>query len=536
MTKEKKETYLKGAMFLGAAGILVKIMGALFRIPLGRAIGSEGMGYYQVGYTVYNFMLAFTYAGFPTAISKLVSAKKARGEHTAAHDTFLTALKMLSFLGLAGSLALGFGAGFLANYVFESPLAYHSILALAPTVLFISILAAFRGYFQGMKDMKPTALSQVVEQFGRVLVGLALAFTMLRLSGEPLAAAGGVFGAGAGGLAAMIMIIFLYRKRKMAGKMVTSDSLGLPPETTGKMMKDIVAIAFPIAIGAAVMPLINMVDTLVVLRRLQESGFTYAQANSLYGQLQGMAATLVNLPQVITIALAMSIVPAVSDAAARKDWEAVQTDSASVFRVSLMMGLPASAGLVVLAHPIMQFIYPGEPASLGEIMFIMGFAVFFLTQLQTLTGILQGLGKPHIPVRNLMIGAGCKLFLTYFLTATFLHVRGAAIGTVVAYIIAFSLNLWAVKKLTGVRFDMKQVFLKPFISVMVMAVLAWGSHRILLPMLGNSLAVVLAISIGAATYGLMLLKTDALEMRDFDLLPKGDKIAQLLKKLKLLRP
>lgn len=535
MTKEKKETYLKGAMFLGAAGILVKIMGALFRIPLGRAIGSEGMGYYQVGYTVYNFMLAFTYAGFPTAISKLVSAKKARGHHAAAHDIFLTALKMLAVLGVVGSLLLGLGAGYLANNVFESPLAYHSVLALAPTVLFISILAAFRGYFQGMKDMKPTALSQVVEQFGRVVIGLSLAFIMLSLHGQPLAAAGGVFGAGAGGLAAMGMMIFLYRKRKRANQIQMTDTLGIPREPISVMMKDIFSIAMPIAIGAAVMPLINMLDTLIVLRRLQESGFTYAQANSLYGQLQGMAATLVNLPQVLTIALAMSIVPAISDAAARQDWDSVQADTASVFRVSLMMGLPAATGLVVLAHPIMQLIYPEEPASLGQIMFIMGFAVFFLTQLQTLTGILQGLGKPHIPVRNLMIGAGLKLVLTYTLTATVLHVRGAAIGTVVAYITAFTLNLLAVKKLTGVTFDRRRVFFKPLLSVAVMALCAWGGHRILRPILGSNVAVLIAISMGAAVYGLMLLKTDALEMRDFDLLPKGDKIAEVLKRLKLLK-
>ncbi len=281
------------------------------------------------------------------------------------------------------------------NNVFESPLACHSVLALAPTVLFISVLAAFRGYFQGMKDMKPTALSQVVEQFGRVIIGLSLAFLLLSLSGEPLAAAGGVFGAGAGGLAAMTMMIFLYKKRKVAGQIELTDSLGLPPEPTRVIVKDIVSIAFPIAIGAAVMPLINMLDTLVVLRRLQESGFTYEEANSLYGQLQGMAATLVNLPQVLTIALAMSIVPAVSDAAARKDWDSVQADSASVFRVSLMMGLPAATGLVVLAHPIMQFIYPGEPASLGEIMFIMALPCFSSPSCKPLPASFRGL-ENHI--------------------------------------------------------------------------------------------------------------------------------------------
>ena len=531
----KKDTYLKGAMFLGAAGILVKIMGALFRIPLGRAMGSEGMGYYQVGYTVYNFLLAFTYAGFPTAISKLVSEKKARGQHTAAHAIFTTTLKLLAVLGLTGSLLLAFGARYLVNTVFESPLAYYSVLALAPTIFFISILAAYRGYFQGMKDMKPTALSQVVEQFGRVVIGLTLAFIMLRTLGEPLAASGAVLGAGAGGMMALLFMVIIYARKRQQDKFPVTDKLGDEPETAFIIIRNVLKIAVPIAIGAAVMPMINMLDTVIVLRRLQQTGYTYEQANSLYGQLQGMASTLVNLPQVVTIALAMSIVPAVSDAAAREDWVSVREDSASVFRVSLMLGLPAATGLIVLAAPIMTMLFPAEPASLGQIMFIMGFAVLFLTQLQTLTGILQGLGRADIPVRNLMTGALFKLVLTYTLTATALHVRGAAIGTVTAYFVAFYLNLHYVKKLTGLKLDMKQIVYKPLLSVGVMGAVAYFLHRFTMPFIGNTLAVMMAITAGALVYGLMLLKIDAFEERDFDLLPKGRQIAALLQRMNLLK-
>lgn len=531
----KKDTYLKGAMFLGAAGILVKIMGALFRIPLGRAMGSEGMGYYQVGYTVYNFLLAFTYAGFPTAVSKLVSEKKAKGQHAHAHAIFTTTLKLLAFLGLAGSLFLALGARYLVDVVFESPLAYHAVLALAPTIFFISILAAYRGYFQGMKDMKPTALSQVVEQLGRVVVGLSLAFFLLRTLGEPIAAAGAVLGAGAGGVAALAFMFYFYRQRRRRETFPITDQLGIEPESTPTIIKNVMKIALPIAIGAAVMPMINMLDTAIVLRRLQATGYTYEQANSLYGQLQGMASTMVNLPQVVTIALAMSIVPAVSDAAARDDWVSVREDSASVFRVSMMLGLPASAGLVALAGPIMRMLFPAEPASLGQVMFIMGFAVLFLTQLQTLTGIIQGLGRPDIPVRNLMTGALFKLVITYTLTATFLHVRGAAIGTVTAYFVAFFLNLRAVQKMTGLKLDKTQMVYKPLLCVGVMAAVAYGLHRIMEPITGNTLAVLTAVAVGALVYGLMLLKTNSLEARDFHMLPKGEKIAALLRRFRLLQ-
>jgi len=297
----------------------------------------------------------------------------------------------------------------------------------------------------------------------------------------------------------------------------------------------VLKIAVPIAIGAAVMPMINMLDTAIVLRRLQATGYTYEQANSLYGQLQGMASTMVNLPQVVTIALAMSIVPAVSDAAARDDWVSVREDSASVFRVSMMLGLPASAGLVVLAGPIMRMLFPAEPASLGQVMFIMGFAVLFLTQLQTLTGIIQGLGRPDIAVRNLMTGALFKLVITYTLTATFLHVRGAAIGTVTAYFVAFVLNLRAVQKMTGLKLDKTQMVYKPLLCVGAMAAVAYGLHRILEPVTGNTLAVLTAVAAGALVYGIMLLKTNSVEARDFQMLPKGEKIAALLQRFRLMQ-
>lgn len=531
----KKETYLKGAVLLGAAGILVKIMGALFRIPLGRAMGSEGMGYYQVAYTVYNFLLAFTYAGFPTAISKLVSEKKAKGQHGHAHAIFSTTLQLLTFLGLAGSLFLALGARYLVDEVFKSPLSYHAVMALVPTIFFISVLAAYRGYFQGMKDMKPTALSQIAEQLGRVVVGLSLAFLLLRTMGEPIAAAGAVLGAGAGGVAALGFMLFFYAQRRRRETFLITDQLGIAPEPTTTIIKNVLKIAMPIAIGAAVMPMINMMDTVIVLRRLQATGHTYEQAMSLFGQLQGMASTMVNLPQVITIALAMSIVPAMSDAAARDDWASIRQDSASVFRVSMMLGLPASAGLVTLAGPIMRMLFPAEPASLGQVMFIMGFAVLFLTQLQTLTGIIQGLGRPDIPVRNLMIGALFKLVITYTLTATFLHVRGAAIGTVTAYFVAFILNLRAVQKMTGLKLDRTQMIYKPLLCVGVMSAVAYGLHRMLEPVTGNTLAVLTAVTAGAVVYGIMLLKTNSLEAQDFNLLPRGEKIAALLRKLKLMQ-
>lgn len=531
----KKDSFLKGAVILGAAGIIVKVMGAFFRIPLGRIIGSEGVGYYQAGYTVFNLLLAFTAAGFPTAISKLVSEKRAKGDYKGAHKVFRTSFYLLLVLGAVGSIALALLTSLLVQDVFKSPNAYYAVLALAPAVFFVSALASFRGYFQGMKDMTPTAISQVVEQAARVLFGLSLAVILLKRFDITYAAAGASLGAGIGAAFALVMMIFIYLKRKNKILRMEGQTLDSIEETSQQIIKNLLRISIPIAIGAAVMPLINTIDTIIVMRRLQAIGFSVQESTSLYGQLQGMAATLVNLPQVITVALATSIVPVISESVATNDVQRVQEDTKSALRVALLIGLPASVGLAVLSSPIMAMLFPKEPASVGEILFFLALAVTFLAPLQTLTGVLQGLGKPDIPVRNLIIGAAFKFMVTYVLTGVpILNVKGAAIGTVVAYFVAFCLNLLAIKKETKVTFPLQQFLTKPLLSVGTMGLVVYISYRQLFKLFGNSVSTVISIAIGGMVYGIMLLKTRTIIKEDFDLLPGGDKLVQVLHKLRLM--
>lgn len=532
----KKDTFLKGAFILGVAGMIVKVMGAFFRIPLGRIIGSEGMGYYQAGYTVFNLLLAFTASGFPTAISKLVSEKRATMDYKGAHKVFKTSFYLLLTLGAVGSIILALITPFLVNDVFRSPNALQAVMALSPAVFFVAVIASFRGYFQGMKDMTPTAISQVVEQAARVVFGLFLAVLLLKKLDIRYGAAGASSGASIGAAFAFVVMVWIYRRKK--DKVIPSEgqALDAKEETSKEIIINLLRIAIPIAIGAAVMPLINMLDTFIVLRRLQAIGFSYEEANSLYGQLQGMAATLVNLPQVLTVALAMSVVPVISESVATNDWDAVRSDAKSALRVALLIGLPASVGLAVLSTPIMTMLYPNEPASIGKVLLFLAFAVTFLTPLQTLTGVLQGLGKPDVPVKNLMVGAVFKFVVSYVLTGIpEINVKGAAIGTVVAYFVAFLLNFMVVRRETKVKIGIQQFVIKPLLSVGTMGIVVYIVYRQLYPLLGNSLATILSIGVGAAVYGIMLLKTQTIVREDFDLLPGGSKLLKLLQRLRLMK-
>ncbi len=532
----ERDTFLKGAFILGISGILVKIIGAFFRIPLANIIGSEGVGYYQVAYPVYTFLLSFSAAGFPTAISKLVSEKRARGNIRGGHRVFQVAFGILVAVGIASFLFLSLIAGPLVNDFVQSPNSYFAVLALAPALLFIPVMAAYRGYFQGLQDMAPTAISQVVEQIARVVIGLGLAIFLLGY-GTKYAAAGASFGATVGGIAGLIVMLIIYanRRNKIFAEFQPLEQY--KEESAGRITKDLLKIAVPITTGAAVLPLINMIDSMIVLRRLQGAvGLSYEEANSLFGQLTGMANTLIQLPPVLTTALAMSIVPVIAASKIKNDTVAIERDVKSAFRVTFLVGLPSFVGLAILSTPIMTMLFPKEPGSAGRILLYLSFATLALSLVQTLTGILQGIGKQEIPVFNLIIGAVAKFIVTYILTGIpFFNIRGAAVGTVVAYVVAATLDFIAVRKHTNVRFEFVQFILKPVISVSVMGGAVYLAYRLILPITGNTISTITAIIVGGVVYGLMLFITGTIKEEDFLILPRGDELAAIFRKLNLLR-
>jgi stage V sporulation protein B len=439
-------------------------------------------------------------------------------------------------IGVVSFLFLSLGARFLVDTFIKGPNSYFSILALAPALLFIPVMAAYRGYFQGLQNMIPTAVSQVVEQIARVIAGLALA-TFLLSYGTEYAAAGASFGATAGAIAGLIVIFLIYINNKNAIFSEFQSIEQYREEPPGRIAKDLLRIAVPITVGAAVLPLINMIDSMIVLRRLQEAiGLSYFEANSLFGQLTGMAITLVQLPPVLTTALSMSIVPVIAASKVREDTVSIERDIKSAFRVTLLIGLPSFVGLAVLSTPIMTMLFPKEPASAGKVLLYLSFATLSLASVQTLTGILQGIGKPEIPVRNLLFGALTKLIVTYILTGVpFLNIKGAAIGTVMAYVVAAALDLVAVKKNTKVKFEFIQFVLKPTISVGIMGGAVYLIHRSALSLTGNTISTIGSIIIGGIVYGLMLLITGTILEEDFLILPGGDRLAAFLHRLGLLK-
>ncbi|MDI9493017.1 MAG: polysaccharide biosynthesis protein [Bacillota bacterium] len=538
-----RKTFLQGAVVLGVAGLIIKVMGAVFRIPLANIIGDTGMGYYQTAYPVYVLLLTLSTAGVPVAISRMVAERNALGNNYEAYRVFRISFALLFAIGISSSAVLFFGAEAIVTHL-GNPGAKMAMMSIAPALLFVPMMASFRGFFQGLQNMNPTAISQVVEQLFRVSAGLTLAVVLVD-RGLEYAAAGASFGATAGSVVGLLTVVglFLYHRRSILEGVVRIK--GERSESSSRILIQILAIAIPITIGAAIMPIMNTIDVAIVIKRLAASGFTPDAANSLYGQLTGMAGPLINFPQVLTQAIAMSLVPAVAAAYKRKEMDFLRYNVELGLRTSLILGLPCALGLMTLSEPIMLLLYPAQRASAvsaAPSLFILSFGVIFLATVQTLTSVLQGIGKQLISVRNLAVGALAKVVLTYYLTAIpSVNIRGAAVGTVCAYIVASTLNLLAVTKYTGTRFDLRLTIIKPLISGLVMSAFVFATHRVVYIVLGNimdsinkanALATLLAILVGVLVYFVMLLKTRTITSEELKLLPKEDKWIRLFDRFK----
>ena len=534
MSEEKKSTFLKGAVILGLAGVVVKILGAAFRIPITWIITSEGLGYYQTAYPIYVLLISIATSGFPVAISKMVSARRAHGDVRGADRVFRIIFVILLAMGVITSTVMLFGAKYIVTVMLQNPKAYLALVMLVPAILLVPVMAAFRGYFQGLNNMNPSAISQISEQFARVIFGVGLAILFVP-KGLEYGAAGATFGATAGAICGLSVMLYIYYKNKKTRQLELESSPVFPREKTSDILRELITIALPIIIGALVMPTMNTIDLALVMRRLVSAGFTHAEANTMYAQLTGIAATLINLPQVITSAIAISLVPVISSAYAVNDIKRTRENTNLAIRVSLLIGLPCAVGLFVLATPIIGLLYPNEPASVGGILAIMAIGVVFLSLIQSFTSVLQGMGKAHIPVFNLFVGAAVKFVLTYVLTALpSLNVKGAAISTVVAYVVAAVLDYFSVKKYLGLKFSVNDFLFRPLITAGIMGIIARVTYVITVPFAGNSISTLLAVAVGGVVYVVTLFLTKTITREDLQSLPKGKNIIGKLEKMKLM--
>ena len=519
---------VKGAAIISGAGILVKIIGAFFRIPLTNWIGELGMSYYQVAYTIYSALLIMATAGFPVALSRMVSENMAVGKNRNAHKIFRVFLVLMGVIGVLLFTICFFGAESLSNFI-GNPLAAKSVRAVAPAILIVSLLAAYRGYFQGRQNMNPTALTQILEQLVRVIVGLALTGILIKKSLEK-AAAGAVFGATAGAAAGLALMVFIFvLHKKSINKLVTMGDQTC--DDTVSIVKKIFIIAIPIMIGAEVLPIMNSLDMVIVLRRLQATGWSMEEAQSLYAIISAFCSTLIGLPQVFIQSIAISIVPAIAGAVARNSMVDTRENISLGYKLTMFVSAPCAFGMFFLARPILYLMYPmrleGAETAVVPLM-ILSLSIILFSVYNTTTGILQAVNKQWLPVIYLAIGVLAKIPISYITVGIkSLNIRGTCASTVIAFAIAAFFNARAVEKNTGIKTDLS-VFVKPVLASIAMGVIALVSQKGLALILGGRIATVIAVLIGVVVYMVLAIAFKVVSPQDLRMLPKGEKINSLI--------
>ncbi len=548
----KKVSFVKGAVILSIAGIICKIIGAIYRIPLTNLIGEQGMAYYSVSFDIYNVLLVVSAAGLPVAISKMVSERTTLGDHLGAYRVFKTAVAVLAILGALFSAVMMALSGPLAHVINKDmENLWQSILWTGPALFFVCIISAYRGYFQGMQVMMPTATSQVVEQVGRLAIGIPLASWLFALGGKFMGANGAVIATTASeGIALIILIaIFLTARPRLRQRIeIQKAHAQIRQMRTRSILKRLAKLAVPVTIGAFIMPAVQFIDTLMVMNVLKGiQGMDKDSIEGLYGILKNCVNPLINLPAVLTLSLMMSLVPAISSSLAEKDFVTLRKKAGAGLKLAIITGLPCMAGFFLLARPILSMMYSG---SLGndvymnlsdtdiavQLLQILSIGVFFISIIQTLTGVLQGMGRMFTPVVNLLIGAVIKVVLTFFLVRDpSLNIQGAAISTVACYAVAAILNIIFMIRHTQMRFRFMDFIVKPVIATAGMGALVYFGHTLLSGMIGANLSAVIVIVLAIVIYFIMILVFGALKEEDMEFLPGGRKLERLMKRFGMWR-
>lgn len=532
MSREKKQSFMGGVTIMAVSTIFVKICGALYKIPLNNILGDEGLTHFNSAYNIYALLLSLSTAGLPLALSKLISEANATNRRTQMRRCLNTALGIFVTVGAAGSAMMLLFTRQLAAAM-NNTLAYWPIKCLGISVVCVSVMCAYRGFAQGQQNMIPTATSQLIEAFFKLVVGLPLAWWLIHNGASlEIGAAGAITGVSAGIVLAMIYMI-VNHVRTRAPIMWGVDKA----QSYGTIARRLLALSIPITLGQAGMSLFNLLDQVIILGQLQDVlGLSEREAASLFGQYS-FGSTLFNLPSSFLPAVAVSLVPAVTVAVTRKDHKEVNKVVTTSFRLIAMLAIPAGVGLSVLAGPILLLLYPARRETAIAATYhlqLLGIASIFVCIMLLTNSIMQAHGKVNWPIYTMLIGGAVKVGVNYILVGNpDINVKGAPIGTLVCYGLIAFLNLVLVSRLLEKKPNYLAIFAKPAIASVVMGLSAWASHGLISKFLHGgyikeSLCTIGAVGIAVIVYLILVIALRMITAEDLKMVPHGAKLARIL--------
>ncbi len=521
------------------ASLIVKVIGAFFQIPLQNMIGGEespAFGLFSAAYRIYTAMLIISTVGLPAALSKMVAEATACGREREVRRIVRVAAGIFVPVGVLATVVLFFGAGTFAGWI-KNPDARLAVMAIAPSVAMVAIISVFRGYYQGRANMVPTAVSQVIEAMGKLFAGLGLAY-YAKQNGmdDSVVAALTVLGVTLGEVVAAgyMMIQAGISRRRSERVQLLSDAV----RPTRELVKTLLSLSIPITISSAVMSLTDLIDVALIAARLQSPavGMTAEAATTAYGIYTGTV-NFFNLPQTLITALAVSVLPTIASARASQNFTKVSKTMGTAMRLTMIITLPAGAGFLLLSGPILRMFYSvGVSEQGGPLMAMLGFAVPAVALVAVTNATLQAFGRIDLPLISMFLGAVVKMLGDYYLIGNpEFGILGAPISTAVCYWLIALLNLFHIARLSHALPPLGKTVGRPLAATIGMGAATYLSHTVLLRVLDTApgtlldkLATLIAIAVAAVVYVVLLLLLRAVEREDVLLLPKGEKIANIL--------
>ena len=493
----KKQSLIKASLVLGIAGIVARFLGLFFRWPLIMLIGDEGVGYYQMSYPLYMFFVAMA-SGVPVAISKMISEKKAKGDIEGIFVILKESTILMMLLGTGTTLILFVFAKPIIKFVQWDMKSYYALLGISFAPFVISIMTIYRGFFQGLQNMTPSGISQILEQIGRVIIGVGLAILLLP-KGIEYAAGGAAFGAAAGGV---IGASYLHEKYKKVRKEMWNKKVKSNPEVLSAILK----IALPISVGTTVGTIMSLIDSILVPQKLLQAGLSSENATILYAQLTGKANVITNIPLTLSMALGTSLIPIIAENYIMRKRGELESKVQLSMKMSMIIAMPCTLGLYFLAGPIMKVIFPGRYEGILILKYL-SISVPFIVITQTTTSIMQGIGHYIRPIINLFLGCIVKIILTFILVPIpEINIYGAVIASISAYLVAAILNLISLRSRLKLRLNIYKSFIKPSIAAMIMIIGVLSSYIFLFNKTGsNTSSCLIAIFLGIIIYVILIL-------------------------------
>ena len=525
---QKKQNFLQGTALLAMATAIVKVIGAFYKIPLNAIIGEKGFGYFNTAYEIYNVLLMISTAGLPVAMSRMISQASSLKHYNQVRRVYSTARGIFLGLGITGTLLMTLFCRQLAAFQ-NQPDAWAAIGFLGPCVLLICIMSTFRGFFQGQSNMLPTSISQVIEAIVKLIVGIAAAWILLKSTGSvALAAGGAILGVTASCLVSSFYLFGCFRKVYPQLPQTDDD-----PRSFADTAKGLMIIAIPITLGSAGLQLLTMLETKIYMGRLL-AFYTQSAADTMRG-IYGMTQTIFNMPCAFITPITISIIPAITaQLTTCNDLEAKATEESAI-RITGLISMPCAFGLGLLAQPVTALLggYTGDNLVLAtRLMTILGFSIMFNAIVLVTTAIMQAHGHATRPVINMLIGGVLKLAAVFLLTGNpDIGIVGTPVGTLLCYLAISVLNIYSIRTLLEHPPAILKNLIRTFLAAVIMGIFVFASFTGL-KMIGITSRLILCglpIAVGVVAYCVAAVMIKVVTREDCLLLPKGEKIAKLLK-------